>query len=173
MSKWIKIISTLEIIGGVVGNLFILYFIVISGFEVAVLIIAPFACAIYTLSLAAGIYLWKKKPLGRKLSLITQLIQLPKIVSPLIVFMFSFGFDIYPYLTFKNGYSLAGLEFKLLAYNELYIDVGNAPYGFGISILSVIFLMLLYKYQPTEPLPAELENQMPPQPDEYSDMGGN
>jgi hypothetical protein len=172
MFQWIKLISILEIIGGVVGNLFIVYFVVISGFDVNVLLIAPVAFAIYTLSLVAGIYLWKGKSIGRKLSIITQFIQLPKIISPLIVFTFCFGLDIYPYLMFRNGFSTVGLEFKLLAYNELYIDVANAPYGLGVSIMAIIFLLLLYRYNPPAPQPPEPEIEMPPRPDEYPDIDG-
>jgi hypothetical protein len=99
---------------------------------------------IYLLSLVAGITLALGRKFGRVASIIVQAIQLPKYSSQLLVFMFSFGFDGYicGMLT-NNAQAAFGVEFKFLAFNQLFVNVADAPVVFGISIAASAFLVML------------------------------
>ncbi len=90
-----------------------------------------------------------------------QVIQLPKIISPTIIFMFSFGFDLWVHASPP----LFGIQFSVFGNNQVFLNVQNAPVDFGISITAIIALLILKKYKPAgrtslEPLP-------PPPPVEW------
>jgi len=112
------------------------------------------------LSLIAGLALLRNRPLGRPASIIVQTIALPKIISSQVIFMFSFGFDLWIYFWQTAGVSNAGFQLKFLAFNQLFFNIPDAPVGFGISITSCIFLAVLLKHkrrtiveEPSPPLP--------------------
>jgi hypothetical protein len=165
---WLRTISLLEIIGGISGILFVLSAAVINGFSVSYLIVAPIMLVIDGLSLAAGIYLWKRTNFGRIASIAIQFIQLPKIASAFFVFAFSFGFDIYIGFLDYKGFFTTTVQFKFLADNQLYINMDLGQSGGGISIISIIFLAILLtssiKLEDETPVPMDAD---PPSPDEY------
>jgi hypothetical protein len=98
MSKiWIRIISILEIVGGLSGIAFVVREIVTAPTDHHPVVIGAIALAVYALSLFAGIALWLERPFARVASIVVQAIQLPKYISQLVIFMFSFGFDAYVY----------------------------------------------------------------------------
>ena len=146
MSKfWILLIAILEIIGGIFGIAFVVLQIVAGQTG---LVFASVACAVYILSFAAGVALLRNRPFGRVGSIIVQSIQLPKYGSQLFVFMFSFGFDAYLYFALTNtANAIMGFEFKFLAFNQLFVNVADAPVIFGVSIPASIFLAMLLKYK--------------------------
>jgi formylglycine-generating enzyme required for sulfatase activity len=150
MSKlWLKVISIVEIVGGVSGLImFTLEILKNPPGSPAAIALYLVLIGIYLLSLYAGVALWLGRSSGRIASIIVQTLQLPKITSPLIIFMLSFGFDLYFYLQTGGGTSNLGFEVKLLAFSRLYLNVKGAPLGFGISIVSCIFLPLLLRYKP-------------------------
>jgi hypothetical protein len=117
------------------------------------LVFVAIAFAVYVFSFISGIALLRNRPFGRFGSIIVQSIQLPKYASQLFVFMFSFGFDAYPYLALnRTSNMIIGFEFKFLAFNQLFVNVGDAPVLFGFSIPASIFLSLLLKYKtPVDP----------------------
>jgi hypothetical protein len=162
-----RIIAVLEIIGGISGFLMITWFLVITPFQPIALILAPIVFLIYALSVFAGIALFRDRKYGRTTSIAVQFIQLPKIFSPALIFMFSFGFDVWAhYLLIPGGYTTAGLEIKLGAFNQFYIGVPNAPTGLGISIVSCVFLGLLLKYK--HGAPTEVSEPPPPPPPNFA-----
>lgn len=170
---WLKTISLTEIIGGGCGVLLTIYFIFVTKHTAFSFAIFPILFAINFMCLFAGIFLWKKNVIGRKLSIITQFIHLPKIVSPLLTFMFSFGIDIYPYAQFWDRSSKMGIEFKLIAFYQFYINMQNAPIGFGLNIVAIAFLIMLFRYDPTDLESFADEIDLPPTLNKYSDVGGN
>src|ERR1700753_2948217 len=91
----VRIIAVLEIVGGVVGICFVAWWLLAVPFNLINILLAPIPVGIYVFSLAAGASLWRGKSFGRKASIAVQAIQLPKIISPWLIFMFSFGFDLW------------------------------------------------------------------------------
>jgi len=145
---WIRIISALEIIGGVVGIGFVIFWLLVTPANFLSLILAPIPIGIYILSLVAGITLWRGKPFGRKASIVVQVIQLPKIVSPLIIFMFSFGFDLWVHILFSREFFNVGFQFRFLAFNQFFFYAQDAPFGLGVSLSAGIFLAMLLRHKP-------------------------
>ena len=144
----LRIIAVLEMIGGVFGIFFVCWVALSSDLDLASMIVAGIEIAIFALSLASGIALWRRHPLGRKGSIVIQAIQIPKIVSPAIVFMFSFGFDVWIRYLQGSRLSNVGFDLRLLANSQLFINVPNTPSGFGISISACVFLLPLIKPAP-------------------------
>jgi hypothetical protein len=150
MSKiWIRLIAILEILGGLCGIVFQVQYFLAGPAERYALILAGIAFAIYLLSLVAGVTLLLERPFGRIASIVIQAIQFPKYMSHLLIFMFSFGFDAYIYgMLSNNAQPIFGFEFKFLAFNQLFVNLPDAPVGFGISISSCVFLGMLLKFKP-------------------------
>ncbi len=149
MSKtWVRVISILEIIGGVFGIIFVAWQLATIPLDSRTLILACITLLTYIFSFIAGIALWREHPFGRIASIIIQAIQLPKYVSQPLIFMFSFGFDAYGYCALSNNLNpIVGFEFKFLAFNQLSVNVTDAQVGFGVSISACIFLVKLLKYK--------------------------
>jgi hypothetical protein len=150
MSKiWIRIISVLEIVGGLSGIAFVVWELVALPVDRHRVAMGAIALAVYVFSFIAGVALWLGHPFGRLASIVVQAIQLPKYISQLGIFMFSFGFDAYVYgMLTNNAQPIFGFEFKFLAFNQLFLSVPDAPVGFGISISSCVFLGMLLKSKP-------------------------
>lgn len=164
---WLKTISILEITGGIFGIVFLIWWVVISPFNIDAFLLVPLLITIYVLSILGGFWLWKGKRYGRPASVIIQAIQVPKIISPFVIFMFSFGFDSWiQFLILNNGFTSLGFEFRFLFFSQLFFNNQNVPTGIGVSITSLLFLFLLLNYQPeimvsekesTPPLPPSFE----------------
>lgn len=162
-SSFIKVIAAVEMFGGISGFLLCLW--VLMTYEPSLFSIIVFIPLLFNLlSIIAGLNLWKEKPLGRKLSLIIQIIQLPKIVSPLIIMMFGFGPDLWIHILANNGSANLGFQFQVFGFFQLYFNVATAPTGVGISVTSLIFLAVLKKYNPLDkrhstepPLPPDFD----------------
>src|SRR4029077_20383200 len=112
---WIRIIAVLEIIGGIVGIILTAWQIAVSPINIFTIIFGLVILGIYVLSLIAGVALWQCRPFGRTASIIVQAIQLPKIISPAIIFTFSFGLDLWIHLLLSETVMNVGFEFRLLA----------------------------------------------------------
>lgn len=162
-----RLISGLEIIGGGFG-LFILAK-QLPGFrvDVYVLVLAPVAIGVFLMSLVAGVLLWLDHRAGRMASIIVQAIQLPKLVSPVLIFMFSFALDFYPYVQVAGGDPKVGVDFKLSPFYNLYLNRPGTPVAFGVSIPAIAFLIVLLRYKPG----STHEKPMPPPPPTRSEWG--
>jgi hypothetical protein len=147
MSKfWTYLIALLEILGGLCGIAFVIWRSVTAPLERHNIPFAVMIALIYLLSLVAGICLVLGHRFGRVVSIIVQAIQLPKYSSQLLIFMFSFGFDAYIYgMLTTNAQAAFGLEFRFLAFNQLFVNVADAPVVFGISIPASAFLVMLLR----------------------------
>ena len=165
MSKaWVRIISVLEVIGGVFGIGFVIWWLMAAPTNAFTVILVPIPMSIYVLSLVAGVALWRGSSFGRKASIVVQAIQVPKIVSPPIIFMFSFGFDLWVHILFANGFSNLGFEFRFLAFNQFFINVQDGSFGLGVSLTAIVFLTMLLRHKP-----ARIEDGavLPPAPVPY------
>lgn len=147
MSKfWTYLIATLEIVGGLCGVIFIIWQSVTTPLAPHNIPVAIIILAIYVLSFAGGIGLLLGRNFGRVASIVVQVIQLPKYSSQVLIFMFSFGFDVYVYGMLTNtAQTIFGVEFKLLAFYQLFATVIDAPVLVGISIPATVFLTMLLR----------------------------
>jgi hypothetical protein len=160
-----RLISLLELIGGTCGLVLLAKQIPYFRVEANVIILLPIAIGIFLMSLVAGALLWRDHRAGRIASIIVQAIQLPKLASPLLIFMFSFGLDFYPYIAVTRGVFDAEVDFKVLAFYNLYLNQPRFPFAFGISIPAIAFLIMLLRYKPERasgkmmppPLPTNLD----------------
>lgn len=109
-------------------------------------------------AVVAGIALWIETSFGRKASMAIQLIQLPKITSPAIIFMFSFGFDVWVHAS-SDG--LVGFQTSVF-FNQLFFNVPNAPIDFGFSVTAIIALVILKRFKP--PSRGVRVRRLPPPP---------
>jgi hypothetical protein len=167
MSRAIKFISVLEIIGGVFGIGFIVWVYASSPYNPLALLIAPIPLGIDALSLVAGIALWRGSSFGRKASIVVQTIQIPKLMSPLLTFTFSFGFDVAVHYMLAGDFATVGVQVKALAFNAFFINIPDAPMGLGVSLTACVFLALLFRYRPetsTDEIPPP-----PPPPADWDD----
>jgi hypothetical protein len=161
---WIKFIAALEIIGGIFGVAFTAWAALANRFQPGALILGQVYIGIDVLSLIAGLELWRGRPSGRTASIIVQIIQLPKIVSPAVVFLFSFGLDVWVRIVFGADWVHFGFDSRFLAFNLLGFYVPSAAMDFGVSITAWVFLVILLRYKPaaaTEtvtPSPAAIES---------------
>jgi hypothetical protein len=168
MSKvWRRLISVLEIVGGVFGIIILAWELVASPADGYTLLLAPVSYGIFILSLVAGVLLWREHRAGRMTSVVVQAIQLPKIVSPVLIFTFSFGFDFYPYVLSDAGFSKVGVDLRLLAFHQLYLNIEEAPFAAGVSVPAVMFLIMLLRYKPATR--GEMVPPPPPTGSEWSD----
>ena len=160
-----RLIAGLELIGGTWGLVLLAKQFPAFRLEIYVILLAPIAIGIFLMSLVAGALLWRGHRAGRMASIIVQVIQLPKLVSPFLIFMFSFGFDFYPYIVATRGVSRIEADFKVLAFYNLYLNRPGMPVAFGISIPAVVFLIVLLRYKPA----GTSGKMMPPPPPTSSD----
>ena len=156
----IKTIAMLEITGGVFGMAFIAWALASAPYNAFTLLIAPVPLGIDALSLIAGVALWRGSSFGRKASIVVQTIQIPKLISPLLTFAFSFGFDAWAhYYLLAGNVVKIGVEFRVLAFNAFHINIQTAQLGLGVSLTACVFLAILFKYQP-----AAATDELPPLP---------
>jgi len=80
--------------------------------------------------------------------MVIQAIKLPKIFSPVIAFMFSFGLDVWIQFLRVGDFSNLGIQFRFLAFNQFFFNMHDAPIGFGISLTSCFFLAVLFRFKP-------------------------
>jgi hypothetical protein len=149
-------------IGGVFGILFSIYLFIFTPYSFSFLVIILLFILVSIASLSAGIFLWKKTKFGKILSIIIQLIQLPKIFSPTLTFFFSFGLDLYPYYWIKDSFTKIGIDFRVLGSLQIFLNNEQMPTGIGISLISIIFILILsYFYPPEIPAGPEGTTSLP------------
>ncbi|HEX8457864.1 MAG TPA: hypothetical protein VF656_11250 [Pyrinomonadaceae bacterium] len=161
MSKLIKIIAALEVLGGVCGIAFVAWSLIGTAFDFFPLLLALVVAFVYLLSLVAGVALWRGDAFGRRASIVVQTVQIPKLISPLLTFGFSFGLDLWAQWLLAGNFSRVGVEFRVLAFYTLYINMPSAPMGLGVSLTACLFLAALFKYQP-HATPEEIIAPPPP-----------
>ena len=158
----IRIIASLQIIGGIVTFGYFAWSLAANPPNIPSGIIAIIELLIDVAAVVAGITLWLGTSFGRKASMVIQAIQLPKITSPTVVFLFTFGFDVWVH---ASSAGVVGIQLSVFQH-ALFLNTQNAPVDIGISITAIIALVLLKRYVPESrtagPLP-------PPPPLDWSD----
>jgi len=148
----IRIIALFQIIGGLFTMTFLAWTFVrqtsalatqMRGIMSGVIMIGEIFIDIF--AVVAGVTLWRGTQFGRKASIAIQAIQLPKISFPAIIFMFSFGFDLWVYAT----PSVVGFQTAFFGSNQIFLGVENLQGGFGVSVTAIIALVILNRYKPT------------------------
>jgi hypothetical protein len=167
-TTWRRVIASLEIIGGLSGVAFTSWLLLTISLDGLALLLAFFVLLVYLFSLVAGILLWREHRAGRTASIIVQIIQLPKIVSPQLIFIFCFGFDLYPHITIDTNFSAVGIELKFLAFFQLFFNSERAPISLGVSLPALFFLLIML--MPMQ-APPPLEEQQPPPPPVFENTG--
>ena len=148
----IRIIALLQIIGGLFTMTFLAWTLAsqtsalvteMRGIISGAIMIGELCIDIF--AVVSGVTLWRGTSFGRKASIAIQVIQLPKISFPSIIFMFSFGFDLWVYVSS----SIVGFQTSFFGSNQIFLMVQNLPVsGFGISVTAIIALVILNKYKP-------------------------
>jgi hypothetical protein len=143
----IRIIAGLQIIGGLFSMVFIVWALVTQIRNIFAFGIGIGEIFVDIFSVVAGIALWCGTSFGRKASMAVQAIQLPKIISPALIFMFSFGFDFW----LHSSSSAFGFQTAFFGNNQVFIGVGvqDVPVDLGVSVTAIIALVILKKYKPT------------------------
>jgi hypothetical protein len=146
---WLRTIAGLEVVGGLWGVGIALWqmMTVPLNAQLAALIMA--IVGIYVLSVVAGVGLWLDHSFGRLLSIIVQAIQLPKLLSPPLIFFFSAGLDLYFCWTMFARPSHLMVDIKVGAYHQIFFNAPGTPFGLGMSIPACVFLVKLLKCKST------------------------
>ena len=149
MRNWLRVIAALEMVGGVFGFGFLMWWLLVSPIDGPTSALLLLMLAINALSFVAGVALWSGSRVGRALSIIVQTIQLPKIISQQFVFMFSFGLDVWVFFApAAISRLMLGFHFNFPASSQVFF---NAPVGtytlVGVSLSSIAFLAMLIGYK--------------------------
>lgn len=142
---WRKTIAALEAVGGVCGAAAVAHQLTQRPHSPGECGLAGILFGVYLLALYAGVMLWRDTRAGWVASVVAQLVQLPKVLSPGFAFMVSYGFDLAPLAVSSPGPSGYGLVFdtRLFAHHVLHVDAGRTPTGFGVSVVSCLCLWQL------------------------------
>jgi hypothetical protein len=155
----IRVIAVFQIIGGLFSMAFIAWALLAQVRDILSVGVGIGEILVDTLGVVAGIMLWGGTSSGRKASMAIQIIQLPKIISPSLVFMFSFGFDFWVHASS----AALGFQTAFLGNNQVFIGVGvqDVPVDLGVSVTAIIALVILNKYKPVARTPV---GPLPPPP---------
>jgi hypothetical protein len=153
----IKIIAVFQIVGGLFSILFMGWALVTQMSDIISTMIVLGELLIDIFAVVAGITLWRGTAFGRRASMVIQAIQLPKITSPAVIFIFSFGFDLW----LHASSSVFGVQTAFFGSNQVFLNVQNATVDFGVSITAIIALVILSKYVPA---PRTSPGPLPPSP---------
>lgn len=148
--KWNRIISIYEMIGGIVGlgvTIFLIFKILpqllnqeatISN-KAFLIVLLIYAIGGYLLSFIAGLFLWKKQTKGILLSIITQIIQIPKFTIAGFSYFFVSGADLF--------IAISNSSLDLTAYLGSHWNISFYPedktFLIGINIIAIIMLIKL------------------------------
>jgi hypothetical protein len=156
-------------VGGAVGFGLLVWMLLGAPLNIPTAVLALLMLAVNALSFVAGVALWSGSRAGRTLSIIIQAIQLPKVVSQQVIFLFSFGLDVWASIapTAGGGWAL-GFHFNFLAMSQVFF---NAPVGgfalVGMSLSSIVFLALLIRYKGEGEADAGGPPTVPPPPPDW------
>jgi len=142
-----KIISIIQIVGGIVGSiitLFILLQFIVNPSGTPLYIVAlMILLLLYVFSIYAGIRLWKQYYDGISSSIILQLFQIIQYTFAGISFMFISGIGLLPFN--RNGW--VGNKLQLGAKNYISLDIVGGLSSFSINLIPVLLIVyLLYRY---------------------------
>lgn len=138
-----KVVAVLEFVGGALGLISLLAATRIMPTSVGGFGTLAVTAAIYLLALIAGVLLWRGARQGRGLSIVVQLIQLPKLVTMKFAFMMSFGFDLFAAVVLGQDAHGFSLSTKVGSFDLIRLGDVGLPWLCGISITSCLSLFAL------------------------------
>jgi hypothetical protein len=142
---WRQLIAVMEMTGGVFGLATIISRLIFQQLDPTSLNLVWLLIAIYMLALFAGIMLWRNTRVGRLMSIVSQIIQLPKLLSPEFAFMVSYGFDLSWMSLARADRTEWSFDFRAPSYYLLINNTGLWQKGIGVSFVSLLALRLLLK----------------------------
>jgi hypothetical protein len=149
VSGWArKTIAACEILGGAFGLIWLGSELMRRPTQGPGLLLAGVVAALFLLSLCAGLLLWQNLRAGYAASIVVQLTQLGKVLSPQFAFMMSYGFDVAPMIVAARGPPpRTGIrcDVRLTAHYLLRVDDPSIPEGMGLSIISCVALRFLLR----------------------------
>lgn len=142
MTKWMKFIAIVEMVGGIVGILLGIG-LAVKFFEMPASLNGLLLMILFSCPFCAGLFLWKKHRLGYPLTVIVQALQIPVFSSACFSYLFSSG------LFFAITIGAMGLNFEFnIIGSKFNIAVNqNDPFSIGINFIPIIFLWQLYKHR--------------------------
>jgi hypothetical protein len=165
--NWLRVIALVEAVGGACGFGFVVWALLSVSVDARTALVALFVLGVNALSFVAGVALWGRSRAGRTLSIIVQAVQLPKIVTQQMVFLFSFGLDAWVYTAQAGPKAIMGFQFTLLPSSQLFFNaVGNPVNLAGVSVSSIAFLAVLIVYRRED---SAVGRDEPPPPTPHAD----
>ena len=137
---FLKIVSIYEILGGMTGAAVILFSIVPVLIKQSarpnilfLYFIVVIFLLLFVLSILGGFFLWRNKGVGYLFSFIVQLIQIPYLVTSILVYTFIAGFSITPYISSRG----IGITFYLGGRFLFYVGHAVLGYRLGVNLLAL------------------------------------
>ncbi|VTR93253.1 unnamed protein product [Gemmata massiliana] len=153
-----RVLAVLEILGGTLGiALFVVQFSR-NPLTAGNLLVGALLCVLSLNALLAGALLWRGNRVGWVLSILTQVAQLPKVLSPYFVFGVSFGLDFAAIAVLRPEPARFGFDTRFGAHSQFFVNPGAVPTAFGLSVVSCFWLIFLLGFYraPIKERPAEL-----------------
>jgi hypothetical protein len=150
---WRKVVAAAQVVGGLAGLWSTA--LVMGQFPPGARerILLSFVITAYLVSLAAGVLLWRDTLAGWVLTAIVQLVQLPKVASVPLTFLFTSGVDVAFGVGAKPGPAAtdralrldlracgAWLDFRLGASYQVHVNNPAFRPGLGLSLVSLAVL---------------------------------
>ena len=135
-----KLISLVQIIGGVIGCVMTALSAMRNISAPPVFIVHIVYILLYTAAVFAGVLLWKKDAKGRSISMAIQAIQIPYISIPALYYKFVCGTGV------VLGLQGQELTYKLFSgsYWSLSIPNRDVPAEIAINIVAVVLFIFLF-----------------------------
>ncbi len=144
-SKLRKALAVTQVVGGLSGIADLLSVLSRRQLDSTGVVLACVALCLFSVSLAAGVLLWCDTKAGWWASVVVQLTQLPKFVSPTFAWMMSYGFDVWVIAVSTRGGTGYGLRLDARFGHVSALRVGDdtLPVALGVSVLSCLALVAL------------------------------
>jgi|GEM_PF-2283734 len=149
-----KLISLLEIIGGILGIgviLFSFFTVIIPYFQsdavtlykIITSMIFLYAFLVYCFSTLSGLLLWKKHKKAVQLSLISQSVQIPTFLIPGMTYMLVSCFGVFVKISLSSLFFSAyfGSRFSIFFLPQ------SGNYYIGLNIVALVIFIFLYKHR--------------------------
>jgi hypothetical protein len=165
MRYLVRALATLEILSGAYNLGFFASFLtqtpIGNASHKSAISVGWVGVALNIIAIIAGVELWKGTPLGRRLSLVVQAIQLPKLFLSALFFSFSFGPE--AYVLFKlnpNGQVYVTLTIQPIGQQLFYFLFESADTwaGIGVSLVSCAWIGVLAFYDPAAYAPERISS---------------
>jgi len=137
----LRLIATLQIAGASASALVVFPQVFDVDFSLGKLLVIFVMFAIFGISFVSGIWLWNGEVRGRRLSMIVHALQIPILISTVLIYQFVFGIGI---LIKILGHG-QDIYFEFGATSNLHLFSYTADFQVGINIWSLCVFLYLWK----------------------------